>query len=357
MSDTHTAKPASIAHTTTKEVGARGDAAEKKASPFPGAPPYSGPLFRVSPRVRAKVEELLAHGGANKDGDKGEDSSSGGSGGGGSNCLLPYEHAALLADWQAHRTAGAGDTCSATSSTSTSVDDSGESVRLLSYSSLRAVCRHSLFSIKDLARQGLLASAPPPPLSEAEAPEPTAELKARREYLKRRAQEKAYNLMVHQGDVDPAAVEARRGQAGAGSADSMAALTDHSSVAVQMIVAPLAAFAIAYYAGRQTWKAEQAVCMVWGLLAAISMLLVEGILYVARASRSSSLADKQQRRMDKQQQKQLQQMRRLQQQRAQTLPAAASAPAAASVPAAASAPTSAPAPAEVSKGATAKKQD
>lgn len=160
-------------------------------------------------------------------------------------------------------------------------DETGKPVEVLHYRSLQLICRHSLFSIKDLTRRELIVSSPPIPLTPFEV-DSSPEVVARRAYLRQRQEEREYNQMVHGKGIDPTDPEEVKKAQG----NDISALTDHSSVAVQMIVAPLASFVVAYYVVQQSWKADEHTCMVWGLFIAMIMLIIEGILYVARAERN-----------------------------------------------------------------------
>ena len=207
---------------------------------------------RVTPRLRAKVEELTSN-----------------------TCdkLNEQEKKDLISDLTADSSKDVEDF---------GLDGEGKPVQVLHYPSLKLVCKHSLFNIKDLIRDGQIVSKTPPPVDTP----PSDELMSRRAYLQKRQQEKQYNQMVYNKETNPQQDAISRKN------DSITSLTEHSSVAIQMIVAPIASFVIAYYVLKQSWKAETAVCMVWGLLAAMTMLLLEGVLFVVRAGRGDLVRKK-----------------------------------------------------------------
>jgi hypothetical protein len=150
--------------------------------------------------------------------------------------------------------------------------------KVLHYESLRIVARHSLFSMKDILNECEIVSDTPPPPTEASS----LELERRRDFLKVRAKQREYNQMMFKSDTDPSKDEANK--------QNIGAILEHSSVAVQVIVATLASFGVAFYAGRQS-GASQEKCLVWGLLAAMIILIVEGVLFIVRANRVASMIE------------------------------------------------------------------
>ena len=101
-------------------------------------------------------------------------------------------------------------------------------------------------------------------------------LNERREYLKRRRQEREYNMMVYGQEINPEIQrEMDRG-------NSLSAKSNHIAIAMNMIMSVLACFAIAYYVGLQS-NVELATSMIYGLIAAILILMVEMLLYILRA--------------------------------------------------------------------------
>ena len=106
--------------------------------------------------------------------------------------------------------------------------------------------------------------------------EKRAALNERREYLKRRRQEREYNMMVYGQEINPEIQrEMDRG-------NSLSAKSNHIAIAMNMIMSVLACFAIAYYVGLQS-NVELATSMIYGLIAAILILMVEMLLYILRA--------------------------------------------------------------------------
>ena len=126
---------------------------------------------RLTPQLVAKVTELLAPE---------------------NTCLTPLEKEAIQADLES----------SATLRPESKMDE--ETVPVLHCDSLRLICRFSLFSLKDVLKDGRITSQP---LSDtalsAAAQKPSEELRKRREYLRRRQEEKAYNLLVHDAEITP----------------------------------------------------------------------------------------------------------------------------------------------------------
>lgn len=106
---------------------------------------------------------------------------------------------------------------------------------------------------------------------------PSKELIERREYLKLKQQAREYNKMVHGGDGSDPNVK-KELELG----NQLSATRNHASVISNVIVATLASFAIAYFAGQQT-GASDTTCLVSGLIGAIVVLVIEMTLYVVRA--------------------------------------------------------------------------
>lgn len=101
-------------------------------------------------------------------------------------------------------------------------------------------------------------------------------LNKRREYLKKRHEEREYNLMMYGQEVNPEVQrEMDRG-------NSLSSKSNHISIGMNMIMSVLACFAIAYYVGMQS-NVELTTSMIYGLIAAILILMVEMLLYILRA--------------------------------------------------------------------------
>ena len=101
-------------------------------------------------------------------------------------------------------------------------------------------------------------------------------LNERREYLRKRHEERQYNMMMYGQEVNPEVQrEMDRG-------NSLSSKSNHISIAMNMIMSVLACFAIAYYVGLQS-NIELATSMIYGLIAAILILMVEMLLYILRA--------------------------------------------------------------------------
>ncbi|KAJ1459687.1 hypothetical protein M885DRAFT_613290 [Pelagophyceae sp. CCMP2097] len=101
---------------------------------------------------------------------------------------------------------------------------------------------------------------------------PNADLARRRTYLARKAEERAYAKMTGNVHEKPHSAEDSMGKS----------LRFQASVGVNMIVAPVAMFFVAYIAARNL-VASQRWRVVLGLGAAIVMLFIEMTLYIARS--------------------------------------------------------------------------
>ena len=240
---------------------------------FPDDPQLA---VRVTPRLRAKIMELLSES---------------------CNKLNDEERRELKEDFE--------NSYCADIHTINDDDSQGgyetKQVQVLHYRSLKVVCKHSLFNLKDLTRRAgtgyggdpMVLSANPAP---ADIDKPSSgELARRRGYLQHKKQEREYEAMISNITNDRGSHKSESNTCGAVDGkdpNGITSLTEHTSVAIQMIVAPLASFAVTYYAARSSWKAEVSVCMMWGLLVAMAMLVVEGVLFVARASREDLIRKK-----------------------------------------------------------------
>jgi hypothetical protein len=102
------------------------------------------------------------------------------------------------------------------------------------------------------------------------------ELDKRREYLAKRQQEREYNMMMFGQTVNPEVTrEMDRG-------NSLSSKNNHMAIGANMVMSVLACFAIAYYVGQQT-NVGLSTSMIYGLIAAIVILMVEMTLYIMRA--------------------------------------------------------------------------
>jgi len=214
---------------------------------------------RVTPQLLAKVSELLLP----------EDKR-----------LTPAEKAALQADLDSSKSVRA----ELTRMDSEEEDTEAHTGPVLHYDSLRIVCRFSLFSLKDLLKEGKIASEGlEDSVLSAAAATPSEELRNRREYLLKRQEEKAYNRMVHNSDTTPE-VDAKQART-----NTMGTAVNSASVGTNMIVTSLACFAVSYFVGQQMQLSRSA-CLTWGLGGAVVMLVVEMVLYVARATKLERVA-------------------------------------------------------------------
>ena len=64
--------------------------------------------------------------------------------------------------------------------------------------------------------------------------------------------------------------------------NQLSATRNHASIISNVVVATLSSFAIAYFAGQQTGRSNTT-CLVFGLIGAIAVLVIEISLYVVRA--------------------------------------------------------------------------
>lgn len=175
------------------------------------------------------------------------------------------------------------------------LDATSEDVEpVLNYTSLRIVCKYSLFSLKDMLKEGRILpsrlhadNSTTSDTTGNNNTKPSTELRERREYLLRRQQEKAYNQMVHGSDVDPTAP----GKGTNGGLDMGKTVINQASIASNMVVSSLASFAIAYFIGQQL-KATSTTCLIWGLIGSIVMLVVEMFLYILRTMRMQDEEDR-----------------------------------------------------------------
>ena len=214
---------------------------------------------RVTPQLLAKVSELLLP----------EDKR-----------LTPAEKAMLQEDLDSSKSVRA----ELTRMDSEEKDTEAHTGPVLHYDSLRLVCRFSLFSLKDVLKEGKIASEGlEDSVLSAAAATPSEELRNRREYLLKRQEEKAYNRMVHNSDTTPE-VDAKQART-----NTMGTAVNSASIGTNMIVTSLACFAVSYFVSQQMQLSRSA-CLTWGLGGAVVMLVVEMVLYVARATKLERVA-------------------------------------------------------------------
>jgi hypothetical protein len=102
------------------------------------------------------------------------------------------------------------------------------------------------------------------------------ELAKRREYLKMKQEEREYNKMVHGTESNPNVVDALT------LGNEFASFKNQAAIGMNMIMAVLATFGIAYYIGSKL-KYEKSTCLGLGLAAAISIMIIEMFLFIFRS--------------------------------------------------------------------------
>ena len=105
---------------------------------------------------------------------------------------------------------------------------------------------------------------------------PNPELVKRREYLRLRQQEREYNTMVYGTDLSPAA-QSRQDQAG-----QLSSFKNQALMGVNMIVAIVATFGMAFYIARQL-RFSTAESLALGIAFATIMMIIEMILFISRS--------------------------------------------------------------------------
>ncbi|CAK5223565.1 unnamed protein product [Aphanomyces euteiches] len=105
-------------------------------------------------------------------------------------------------------------------------------------------------------------------------------LAARRQYLQRIQDEKEYNQML--GSIS----KPKRDH---DMQKEMKSVTQHVSIGLNMIAAMATAFFVAYYVAR-TVTQDETTKLLAGVAGAIAMMMVEMVLYMARATKQEELA-------------------------------------------------------------------
>lgn len=113
-------------------------------------------------------------------------------------------------------------------------------------------------------------------------PEPTPELLKRREYLRVREEARAYNRMIHGTDVNPLV------QQNLTYGNVHASVKNQLSIGANVIVSMAACGGIAYYAGTQ-YSSNKSVQMVFGLMGAVGIMIIEVTLFMIRAVKMESV--------------------------------------------------------------------
>ncbi|ETV99019.1 hypothetical protein H310_08491 [Aphanomyces invadans] len=108
----------------------------------------------------------------------------------------------------------------------------------------------------------------------------TKYLETRRQYLQRVQEEKEYNKMLGKLSKPKRDSEMQK---------EMKSVTQHVSIGINMIAAMATAFFVAYYISR-TVTDNETTRLLAGLAGAISMMMVEMVLYMARATKQEELA-------------------------------------------------------------------
>ncbi|OQR81850.1 hypothetical protein THRCLA_11343 [Thraustotheca clavata] len=118
------------------------------------------------------------------------------------------------------------------------------------------------------------------------APAKKAYLEKRRQYLQRRQEEKMYNKMLGKLDGPKGDADMQR---------EMKSVTQHLSIGANMIAAMATAFFVAYYIS-SSLTSDETVRLLIGLGATIGMMIVEMVLYIARATKQEEIARRQRKK-------------------------------------------------------------
>jgi Endoplasmic reticulum-based factor for assembly of V-ATPase len=122
---------------------------------------------------------------------------------------------------------------------------------------------------------------------------PSMELQKRREFLKLRAEARAYNRMVYGSDEDPRVAEILN------KGNHMASARNQLAVSANMVMSVLACFAISYYAGK-SFRASNSACLIYGLVGGMFILVVEMALFIVRAMRADEVTSRDQKKIEAQ---------------------------------------------------------
>jgi len=123
---------------------------------------------------------------------------------------------------------------------------------------------------------------------------PSVELQKRREYLKLRAEARAYNRMVYGSDEDPRVTEILN------KGNHLSSARNQLAVSANMVMSVLACFAISYYAGK-SFRASNTACLIYGLIGGMFILVVEMMLFIVRAAKVDEVSSRDQKKIEAQQ--------------------------------------------------------
>jgi hypothetical protein len=123
---------------------------------------------------------------------------------------------------------------------------------------------------------------------------PSVELQKRREYLKLRAEARAYNRMVYGSDEDPRVTEILN------KGNHLSSARNQLAVSANMVMSVLACFAISYYAGK-SFRASNSACLIYGLIGGMFILVVEMMLFIVRAAKVDDVSIREQKKIEAQQ--------------------------------------------------------
>jgi hypothetical protein len=123
---------------------------------------------------------------------------------------------------------------------------------------------------------------------------PSVELQKRREYLKLRAEARAYNRMVYGSDEDPRVTEILN------KGNHLSSARNQLAVSANMVMSVLACFAISYYAGK-SFRASNSACLIYGLIGGMFILVVEMMLFIVRAAKVDEVSSRDQKKIEAQQ--------------------------------------------------------
>ena len=153
-----------------------------------------------------------------------------------------------------------------------------------SFDLLRFVGASGSAQLSDLLVESVLAFPTSQRANGGGGSSPSKELMQRRKYLRKRAEEREYNLMMFNQPTNPEVDrEMERG-------NQLSATSNHLSIAMNVVMSALACFAIAYYLGLQS-NQSVTTSMVYGLIASILILIIEMLLYIIRAFSMESKFD------------------------------------------------------------------
>jgi hypothetical protein len=162
-------------------------------------------------------------------------------------------------------------------------DDALESQKV-SFELLRILGASKSAQLSELVVDSVLAFPTSQSANRGGSDSPSKDLMQRREYLRRRMEEREYNMMMFNQPTNPEVDrEMEKG-------NQLSSASNHLSIAMNIVMSVLACFAIAYYIGLQS-NQSVTTSMVYGLIASILILVIEMLLYIIRAFSMESKYD------------------------------------------------------------------